>query len=549
MNIQELQNQSIDELVDLMNTYSYSSLFPVLAAKKSNGVGDENHTQYLTRASLRVPDRGLLKEYIFGQTKESNIFDEEHKLQLGQNDTTDEDVHTLNSDSQLIHLTHSEAKAAVDDLDRAKDQELQNATEVDEGEIVLNNPLTPLPTEHELLVAKELVINGNTKFLFVEAEYIEPSNRENLLAVDEESQIQEHKEDEVETPTTESSVVIPYSDSPYTSQLRDLEDFHFTEEKDQSFSNELTTHHQPKGQEATESLREISLPIEDDLIDEIGEELIVVDEEKQAEAESEQEPDFEVELTHIESQPVSTLTKQNSDDSMYKTIVNLLKEGEDNQDNARPHQPIVVDADMNRIADDSEDDIEDDITENELDKELNTLYAQAAYEAHLETEVAEVQRENEETFQPKRNQKVEQVQQHNELEQPEEHEQSKISTNQPELADSSQTKSFTGWLQQLSSIGANFADAQKAHQAKQQEPSEELDVTLKPEITTKQVQEQARKSLQSHKGFFTETLAYVYELQEKWAKAIEVYEQLSLQNPEKSSYFASQIELLNEKLK
>jgi len=50
-------------------------------------------------------------------------------------------------------------------------------------------------------------------------------------------------------------------------------------------------------------------------------------------------------------------------------------------------------------------------------------------------------------------------------------------------------------------------------------------------------------------SFVTETLARIYVAQGYYSKAIDIYDRLSLKFPEKSSYFASQIEKVEERIK
>ncbi len=63
------------------------------------------------------------------------------------------------------------------------------------------------------------------------------------------------------------------------------------------------------------------------------------------------------------------------------------------------------------------------------------------------------------------------------------------------------------------------------------------------------VEDISKPFVEEQGGFVTETLAKIYISQGYYSKAIDIYEKLCLKFPEKSSYFASQIEKVNELLK
>jgi hypothetical protein len=58
----------------------------------------------------------------------------------------------------------------------------------------------------------------------------------------------------------------------------------------------------------------------------------------------------------------------------------------------------------------------------------------------------------------------------------------------------------------------------------------------------------AKQSVTDNDFFVTETLAKIYIKQGNLTKAIKVYQNLSLKNPEKNTFFAAQIKILKEQL-
>ena len=94
-----------------------------------------------------------------------------------------------------------------------------------------------------------------------------------------------------------------------------------------------------------------------------------------------------------------------------------------------------------------------------------------------------------------------------------------------------QMKSFTEWLKTMKKVHPPGAVPQNTA------------VTLNPDLVEKAIQTLAEKS-NSEDEILTESMADVLGRQGKLAKAVELYQKLSLLNPSKSAYFAAKIENL-----
>jgi hypothetical protein len=131
------------------------------------------------------------------------------------------------------------------------------------------------------------------------------------------------------------------------------------------------------------------------------------------------------------------------------------------------------------------------------------------------------------------------------------------STEENELQESSQNRSFTDWLRVGNQSSANELDEDKSHlddlldrfienEPKISRPNAAIED--KPKRPFYSPEKKAKESVDMQHMPVSETLGTIFELQGNFPKAIFVYEQLILANPEKKSYFAARILELNKKI-
>jgi hypothetical protein len=112
------------------------------------------------------------------------------------------------------------------------------------------------------------------------------------------------------------------------------------------------------------------------------------------------------------------------------------------------------------------------------------------------------------------------------------------------------TQTFTDWLSELEdsseSLGKKPDEEEVAEQTIDQKELIEKFIVTNPRLQALQDNKTpvdiSEDSVKEHEGIFTGTLAKIYVKQGYYSKAIFVYEKLILKYPEKSDYFADQIE-------
>lgn len=129
--------------------------------------------------------------------------------------------------------------------------------------------------------------------------------------------------------------------------------------------------------------------------------------------------------------------------------------------------------------------------------------------------------------------------------------------DQRDEASPDENHSFTEWLNHLENKEVQAMPAYPLEELYQPDEADQDDlinrfIATNPRIEVKEIHDYniediSGDSIKEHESFITDTLAKIYLRQGLYTKAIMVYEKLSLKYPEKSSYFASQIEEIKKK--
>lgn len=99
-------------------------------------------------------------------------------------------------------------------------------------------------------------------------------------------------------------------------------------------------------------------------------------------------------------------------------------------------------------------------------------------------------------------------------------------------------RSFTDWLKEMKQSFAKKADKDWYHQQLHR-----IYVDDEPEVS-EAVEKMAMESITLNDDIVSETLAEIWARQHQYQTAIQIYQKLSLLNPNKSAYFAQKIQEL-----